>query len=302
MNKMKKHPTSCLAAAVVLSFLLISLFLTACTASDPVQTEGSDSEPSSTVNANQEGNDATEPAQTEGSGADDPAPTEGSGWKPSKTLTGTDKVWVSYIREIVEKYDPEARSGETVFYGASNFARWETMEEDLVPYLVQNHAFGGSTDRDLSFWADDALFPYNPKIVFFQTGSNDYAQSQAETDELKIKEAMDFKKVMFAEFHEKMPEAKFVIMSGILLPGRAEFVDMTLEINDQLKQFCDETDYMYYVDAEELTYSRETGEFVDGVNDLFVDDLIHLTPEARITWANNWIIPMLEELNAPKAE
>ena len=32
-----------------------------------------------------------------------------------------------------------------------------------------------------------------------------------------------------------MPETKLVIMSGLLLPGRSEYLEMTLEINRQLE-------------------------------------------------------------------
>ena len=210
-----------------------------------------------------------------------------------------DNNWKGAISNIANAYDPAERNHDTIFYGASNFYRWKTMEEDLAPYSVQNHAFGGSTDKDLDVWAEYMLYLYEPVIVFFQTGSNDYVESEAETDELKIKEAMDFKKEMFAKFHENLPDATFVIMSGILLPGRPEYVDMTLEINDQLKELCDETDYLEFVDAEALTYNREAHEFVDDVESLFIEDQIHLTEEARITWAENWILPKLEELNAP---
>ena len=207
-------------------------------------------------------------------------------------------MWHSAIAEIVKNYDPEARSGETIFYGASNFAQWYTMEKDLAPYSVQNHAFGGSCDKDLVYWAESMLYTYNPSYVFFQTGSNDYIASTAETDALKVEEAMTYKKEMFAAFHEKLPEAKFIVMSGILLPGRSEYVDMTLEINDQRKAFCEETDYMIYIDAESLTYDREAGEFVENVETLFRADQIHLTEEARITWAEKWILPMLSQLGA----
>lgn len=39
---------------------------------------------------------------------------------------------------------------------------------------IQNHGFGGSDDQDLMDCAPDLLYPYNPGIVVFQTGSNDY--------------------------------------------------------------------------------------------------------------------------------
>lgn len=206
------------------------------------------------------------------------------------------------VAENARVYDPAENGGDTIFYGASNFWYWRTMEEDLAPYAVENHAFGGSADKDLYFWAPYILYPYNPCIVFFQTGSNDYVQSEAETDELKVQEAMEFKKKMFAEFHEKLPEAKFVVLSGLLLPGRAEYVDMTLDINDQLKAFCEENEYMYFLDTEAISYDREAGAFVEDVDTLFIEDGIHLTPASRIEWAKNWILPCLEALDAPKAE
>ena len=79
------------------------------------------------------------------------------------------------VRAIEQRYDPESRRGEIVFYGASNFRLWKEMDEDLSAYKVQNHGFGGSTDRMLMQYADRILYPYEPKIVVFQTGSNDLA-------------------------------------------------------------------------------------------------------------------------------
>lgn len=212
----------------------------------------------------------------------------------------TNNKWKDNIIEIAKTYDPNENSGDIIFYGASNFALWESMEEDLLPFSVQNHAFGGSTDKDLELWAPYMLYAYDPHFVFFQTGSNDYVESEASTNELKVKEAMDFKCQMFEEFHEQMPDATFVVMSGILLPGRAEYVDMTLDINSQLKALCDEKDYMIFVDAENLTYDRETMSFVDDAEALFVDDQIHLTDSSRIKWAQEWILPLMEELDMPQ--
>ncbi len=213
-------------------------------------------------------------------------------------LSDSDIGWRKEIYRIACKYHPEMRGGETIFYGASNFNYWRIMEEDLQPYAVQNHAFGGSTDRDLMHWAEYMLYPYQPKIIFFQTGSNDYVKSKAKTEDAKVAEAMKFKKAMFEKFHKKMPDAKMVVMSGILLPGRPEYVNMTLNINDQLKALAEEKDYLYYVDAESLTYIRGEG-FVDHVEDLFISDAIHLTPAARRIWAEKWILPVLKELQAP---
>lgn len=213
-------------------------------------------------------------------------------------LQDNDAAWKKDIYRIACQYNPDMRSGEVIFYGASNFNYWRTMEEDLQPYAVQNHAFGGSTDRDLLHWAQYMLYPYQPKIIFFQTGSNDYVKSKAKTEQAKVAEAMKFKKAMFEKLHKNMPETKMVVMSGILLPGRKEYVNMTLDINDQLKALAEEKDYLYYADAEALTYVRGEG-FVENAEDLFISDQIHLKPGTRLIWAEKWIVPMLKKLGAP---
>lgn len=208
------------------------------------------------------------------------------GWGPFAFL----HTWDRDVNNITEKYPAETHQGGIVFYGASNFAMWYEMENDLSDYQVQNHAFGGSTDKDLVEYADKLLYPYNPDIVFFQTGSNDYVHLDG-TDVEKVAVCMELKKQMFDRFHEKMPNAKFVVMSGLLLPGRSEYTALTRMINAELKKLCDETDYLYFIDAEEMTF--------DGTSyavDLFVKDGIHLNHDGQLLWMEQYIAPMIEQL------
>lgn len=198
--------------------------------------------------------------------------------------------WDREVETVVKKYPAEERKHEIIFYGASNFRMWTEMENDLIDYKVQNHGFGGSTDQLLMEYADKLLYPYEPDIVFFQTGSNDYV-SLSGTDEEKVTACMEYKFEMFQTFHERLPETKFVVMSGLLLPGRSEYTALTQRINKELKRLCSEKEYLYFVDAEELTY--------DGINyesDLFIKDGIHLNHEGQLLWMKNYIQPQIESL------
>lgn len=208
------------------------------------------------------------------------------GWGPFASLYSWDKE----VNPIAEKYDAEERQGEIIFYGASNFRLWTDMEDDLSEYKVQNHAFGGSTDKLLVEYADKLLYPYNPSIVFFQTGSNDYV-SLSGTDEEKVKACMEYKKQMFDTFHEKCPNAKFVVMSGLLLPGRSEYTELTQKVNDELEKYCDSKDYMYFVDSEDMTY--QNGEYRE---DLFIKDGIHLNHTGQLLWRDEYIKPALDKV------
>lgn len=187
------------------------------------------------------------------------------------------------------RYDSRTRQGEIVFYGASNFTLWKEMEEDLAPYPVQNHGFGNSADVDLVRYADKLLYPYVPKIVVFQTGSNDYLRIEGD-DAKKIRRCMENKRRMFSDFHSRLPDAKFIVMSGLLLPGRKQFLALTQEINQELQELCATTPYMRFIDASAMTYNGETFH-----EELFRKDGIHLNHTGQLRWAQEYILPVLQE-------
>ncbi len=194
------------------------------------------------------------------------------------------------IAAIVDRYDSSQRQHEIVFYGASNFRMWEDMETDLGEYKVQNHGFGGSSDKDLVAFAETALYPYQPEILFFQTGSNDYVGLSGTEDQI-VQTCMAYKKYMFEMFHKQMPHTKFVVMSGLLLPGRSQYTALTQRINEALRAYCETVDYMYFVDASALTY--------DGTNynnSLFISDGIHLNHEGQLRWCNEYIRPQIDAI------
>lgn len=209
------------------------------------------------------------------------------GWGPFRGLF---KGYGDEVKAIEQRYDASARKGEIVFYGASNFRLWTEMENDLSGYKVQNHGFGGSTDKMLVQYADRILYPYEPAVVFFQTGSNDYVALSG-TDDEKVAMCMAFKREMFDTFHAALPEAKFVVMSGLLLPGRDQYRALTERINAELKELCAGRDYMFFVDASAMTRDG-----ADYRTDLFIKDRIHLNHEGQLLWMQEYIRPQIEEL------
>lgn len=129
--------------------------------------------------------------------------------------------WAKEVQAISEKYISSEQKRNIIFYGASNFTFWTEMENDLLEYRVQNHGFGGSTDKWLMHYADRLLYPYDPQIVFLQTGSNDYVLLP-EGDDERAEKCLTYKAKMYDAFHRALPETKFVVMSGLLLPRRSE--------------------------------------------------------------------------------
>lgn len=194
-------------------------------------------------------------------------------------------------KEIVKKYDSRKRRGEILFYGASNFCRWEEMEEDMLPYTVQNHGFGGSTDAELIRSAGRLLYPYAPAVVVLQTGSNDCARLVGPKRTL-YERVLNRKIRMLEEFHRELPDTIFIVISGVLMPGRRQYDGIIKRINRSVQGIASQTDYLYYVDAEDMTVNK----LGKHRKDLFEDDGVHLTHEARIRWAEEYIKPALDKV------
>ena len=198
-------------------------------------------------------------------------------------------TWEKDVESIENRY-AIGQPGGIIFYGASNFARWTNLDDDFPLYRVQNHAFGGSTDKDLVEYAERLLFAYSPDIVVFQTGSNDYIQISG-TDEEKVAQCLAYKKEMYAAFHNKMPDSIFIVMSGLLLPGRSQYLDLTLQINQALEELAANTDYLYYVDCNSMTWDGSQFNSV-----LFVRDGIHLNQDGQLLWRDQYILPAIEKV------
>ena len=194
-------------------------------------------------------------------------------------------------REIVKTYDSRSRKGEIIFYGASNFCRWAEMEEDMKPFTVQNHGFGGSTDAELMRSAKKLLYPYEPAIVVLQTASNDCARMMCRESGL-FEKVLSRKLRMLETFCKALPNTYFVVISGVLMPGRRQYDGIIKRINQAVKGCASQTDQIYYVDAEDMTIN-EKGKHR---KDLFIADGVHFTHEARMQWADGYIKPVLDKV------
>lgn len=199
-----------------------------------------------------------------------------------------EKTWAgeyeyAVARFVAQRYEMRPL-GEIVYYGASNFAMWDNMEQDMMPYAVQNHGVGGSIDLELIEHADVLLYPFHPRAVFIQTGSNDYTQGAT------MEECFANKEKMYGLFAEKLPNTKFFFMAGLPLPNRSEYWNMTQEVNAWIKEYCENHENFYFVDGTDSILtdhgeeSMATGDGRYFNPDIFLQDGIHLTQEGHDLW------------------
>ena len=94
--------------------------------------------------------------------------------------------WEPDITALEERDRAEAPGTDAVlFYGSSSFRRWETMAEDMAPWVAINRGYGGARLSDAGHYAERVigprLGPDNPRrpraLVLFL--ANDIAGNQA---------------------------------------------------------------------------------------------------------------------------
>ena len=54
---------------------------------------------------------------------------------------------------------------QILFVGSSSFTKWTDIQDYFPSYPIINRGFGGSSLPDVIHYADDIIFPYQPKQI-----------------------------------------------------------------------------------------------------------------------------------------
>src|SRR5450432_4236317 len=64
-----------------------------------------------------------------------------------------------------------------LFVGSSSFTKWTDVQDYFPGYTIINRGFGGSSLPDVIRYANDIIFPYQPREIIIYCGENDFASS-----------------------------------------------------------------------------------------------------------------------------
>src|ERR1700712_77926 len=87
-----------------------------------------------------------------------------------------------------------------LFVGSSSFTKWKDVQEYFPSYPIINRGFGGSTLPDVIRYANDVIFPYQPKQIVIYCGENDLASSDTITAQIVV----DRFKTLFGMIRQKL--------------------------------------------------------------------------------------------------
>jgi hypothetical protein len=157
------------------------------------------------------------------------------------------QVWEKEIAayERADSTNPPPKGGFE-FVGSSTIARWKTLTTDYSGLPVFNRGFGGCEIVDCTHFADQIVFPYEPRAIFFRAGGNDLAAGKSAEQVFA-----DFQEFC-AVVHARLPDTEIYYISWSPTPLRWSQHEAEKTLNDSVAAFAKDKPYLKYIETSDL--------------------------------------------------
>ncbi|MDR6568922.1 GDSL-type esterase/lipase family protein [Chitinophaga ginsengisegetis] len=180
---------------------------------------------------------------------------------------------VNTIKEFDKMYAPPEHP--ILFVGSSSIRKWDDLERNFSSYVVLNRGVGGAITTDITYFANDIIFPYHPRQIVIYVGENDLVEDKATADTL-----LQRFKVLYTTIRSKLPEVPLVYISMKPSPSRAKFFEKAKQSNALIRDYISKEKNIVYVDIFPLMLDK-TGKSRE---ELFLDDMLHMNKKGYAIW------------------
>lgn len=163
-----------------------------------------------------------------------------------------------------------------LFTGSSSIRMWADLETDFADKNVLNRAFGGSTMRDLLYFADQVIIPYNPKTIFIYEGDNDLGFANSTPQQI-LASADSLLTIIRAELPKTV---KIYFISPKPSIARWHLKDQYIDLNKKFKTWTQSKKNVFFIDVWTSMVNA------DGSlkKDLFIEDGLHMNRKGYDIW------------------
>ncbi len=163
-----------------------------------------------------------------------------------------------------------------LFVGSSSFTKWTDVQDYFPGYPVLNRGFGGSSLPDLIRYANDIIFPYQPKQIVIYCGENDLAASDTVTAAMVVARFT----TLFGMIRKKLGGVPVLFVSLKPSPSRSRLFSAMKEVNAQVKSFLQKNKKTAFADV----YSKMLDANGEPMQDIFLDDKLHMNAKGYAIW------------------
>ena len=166
--------------------------------------------------------------------------------------------------------------GEILFVGSSSFTMWKDVQDYFHSHIIVNRGFGGSSLTDVIRYANDIIFPYQPRQIVIYCGENDLAAS----DTVHAQSVFHRFRKLFELIRNLCPKAEVSYVSMKPSPSRSHLMPKITEANLMILNFLKKERKTSFID---VYHSMLTG---DGkpMEDIFLEDRLHMNKKGYAIW------------------
>ena len=163
-----------------------------------------------------------------------------------------------------------------LFVGSSSFTKWTDVQKYFPDYTIINRGFGGSTIPDAIRYADDIIFPYQPKQILIYEGDNDLASSDNITPDSVLNR---FEK-LFTLIREKLPTTYIAYVAIKPSPSREKLMPKVRKANSLIKNFMKNKKNTAFIDV----YHKMLNKDGTPIKNIFIKDGLHMNAKGYAIW------------------
>jgi lysophospholipase L1-like esterase len=160
--------------------------------------------------------------------------------------------------------------------GSSSFTKWQDVQTYFPGYAIVNRGFGGSTLLDLIRYANDIVFPYEPKQILIYCGENDLAAADTVTSQMVIERF----KTLYGIIRAKLPTTPIAFISLKPSPSRQHLMAKMEAVNKEVKKYLKDKPHSAFIDVYHAMLTKEGLPMPT----IFVEDNLHMNAQGYAIW------------------
>lgn len=160
--------------------------------------------------------------------------------------------------------------------GSSSFTRWKDVHDYFPGYALLNRGFGGSSLLDLIRYANDIIFPYQPKQIVIYCGENNLAASDSVTSQMVVERF----KALFGLIRKQLPSTPIAFISLKPSPSRQHLMAKMVAANRGIKKYLKRKKNTAYIDVYHAMLTTEGLP----MSHIFVEDKLHMNAQGYAIW------------------
>jgi lysophospholipase L1-like esterase len=203
--------------------------------------------------------------------------------KPDTTTAATPPFWKdiqNFKKQDSIHFPPK---NAILFIGSSSFTKWTDVQDYFPGYTIINRGFGGSSLLDQIRYANDIIFPYEPKQIVIYCGENDLASSDTVTAQM----VFDRFKELYQMIREKT-KAPVAFISLKPSPSRRHLFLKMQEANRLILEFINlqksaldsQPVNIEFIDVHQKMLN-ESGQ---PMPEIFLKDSLHMNEKGYAIW------------------